>query len=60
MEAGRVLANELLRPDPDGTPRFTGLRPQAAERLLAAGWEPPAWQTGLAAAGAAAVWEQSR
>jgi pilus assembly protein CpaF len=41
VEAGRVLANELLRPDPDGIPRFTGLRPHAAERLLAAGWEPP-------------------
>lgn len=44
VEAGRVLANQLLRPDPDGTPRFTGLRPQAAVRLQAAGWEPPAWQ----------------
>jgi pilus assembly protein CpaF len=53
VEAGRVLANELLRPDPDGTPRFTGLRPRTTERLRAAGWEPPAWQTtsSLAAVG---------
>jgi pilus assembly protein CpaF len=50
VEAGRVLANELLRPDPDGIPRFTGLRPRAAERLQAAGWEPPAWQAGSLAA----------
>jgi pilus assembly protein CpaF len=53
VEAGRVLANQLLRPDPDGTPRFTGLRPQAAERLQAAGWDPPAWPpaSSLAAVG---------
>jgi pilus assembly protein CpaF len=51
VEAGRVLANELLHPDPDGMPRFTGLRPRAADRLQAAGWEPPAWHAGLAAAG---------
>jgi hypothetical protein len=44
VEAGRVLANQLLRSDPDGVPRFTGLRPRAADRLEAAGWEPPAWQ----------------
>jgi pilus assembly protein CpaF len=44
VEAGRVLANHLLGPDPDGIPRFTGLRPRAADRLQAAGWEPPAWQ----------------
>jgi pilus assembly protein CpaF len=52
VEAGRVLANELLRPDPDGIPRFTGLRPRTADRLRAAGWEPPAWQAAsLATAG---------
>jgi hypothetical protein len=57
VEAGRVLANELLRPDPDGIPRFTGLRPRTADRLRAAGWEPPAWHAGsLAAVG----WEQGR
>jgi len=49
VEAGRVLANELLRPDPDGTPTFTGLRPRTTERLRAAGWEPPA--SSLAAVG---------
>jgi pilus assembly protein CpaF len=52
VEAGRVLANELLHPGPDGTPRFAGLRPRAADRLQAAGWEPPAWQpASLAAVG---------
>ncbi len=56
-EAGRVLANELLRPDPDGMPRFTGLRPRAADRLQAAGWEPPAWQ---AASLATVGWEAGR
>jgi pilus assembly protein CpaF len=43
VEAGRVLANELVRPAPDGTPVFTGLRPRAAERLAAAGWNPAGW-----------------
>jgi pilus assembly protein CpaF len=58
VEAGRVLANQLLQPDPGGVPRFTGLRPRAADRLQAAGWEPPAWQAaGLAPA---ASWEAGR
>jgi pilus assembly protein CpaF len=57
VEAGRVLANQLLHPDPDGTPRFTGLQPRAAERLQAAGWAPLAWQpTSLATVG----WEADR
>jgi pilus assembly protein CpaF len=57
VEAGRVLANQLLQSDPNGVPRFAGLRPRAAERLQDAGWEPPPWQAaGLAAAG----WEAGR
>jgi hypothetical protein len=56
-EAGRVLANQLLQPDPNGVPRFTGLRPRATDRLQGAGWEPPPWQ---AAGLAAASWEAGR
>jgi pilus assembly protein CpaF len=41
VEAGRLLANHLVQPNPDGTPTLTGLRPQAVERLRAAGWQPP-------------------
>src|SRR4029453_13255014 len=40
-EAGRLLANHLVQPNPDGIPTLTGLRPQAVERLRAAGWAPP-------------------
>jgi pilus assembly protein CpaF len=57
VETGRVLANQLLQPDPDGIPRFTGLRPRAAARLQAAGWQPPPWQ---AAGLATASWEAGR
>ena len=46
VEAGRVLANELVRPAPDGTPVFTGLRPRAAERLTATGWDSAGWPPG--------------
>ena len=41
VEAGRLLANHLVQPNPDGIPTLTGLRPRAVERLRAAGWEPP-------------------
>ena len=41
VEAGRLLANHLVQPNPDGIPTLTGLRPQAVERLRATGWAPP-------------------
>jgi hypothetical protein len=41
VEAGRLLTNHLVQPNPDGIPTLTGLRPQAVERLGAAGWAPP-------------------
>jgi hypothetical protein len=41
VETGRLLANHLVQPNPDGIPTLTGLRPQAVERLRAAGWKPP-------------------
>jgi pilus assembly protein CpaF len=40
VEGGRLLTNELMRPGPDGTPAFTGIRPQALDRLVAVGFEP--------------------
>jgi Flp pilus assembly CpaF family ATPase len=39
VEGGRLLTNELLRPGPDATPAFTGIRPQALDRLVAVGFE---------------------
>ena len=47
VEAGRLLANHLVQPNPDGIPTFTGLRPQAVERLRAVGWEPPSQPANL-------------
>ncbi len=42
VEGGRLLANELVRLGPNGTPVFTGVRPRATDRLVAAGWDPTA------------------
>jgi pilus assembly protein CpaF len=42
VEGGRLLANELVRLGPDGAPVFTGVRPKAVDRLVAAGWDPTA------------------
>jgi pilus assembly protein CpaF len=42
VEGGRMLANELVRLGPNGTPVFTGVRPRATDRLVAAGWDPTA------------------
>jgi hypothetical protein len=49
MEAGRLLANHLVQPNPDGIPTLTGLRPQAVERLGAAGWTSPSQPADLLA-----------
>jgi len=40
VEGGRLLTNELLRPGPDGSSAFTGVRPRAIDRLVGAGWDP--------------------
>jgi pilus assembly protein CpaF len=49
VEAGRLLTNHLVQPNPDGIPTLTGLRPQAVERLGAAGWMPPSQPADLLA-----------
>jgi len=42
VEGGWLLTNELVRPGPDGTPGFTGVRPRAIGRLVQAGWQSAA------------------
>ncbi len=46
VEGGRVLTNTLVTLGPDRMPAATGLRPVAAERLEAAGWQPERWLAG--------------
>jgi Flp pilus assembly CpaF family ATPase len=57
VEAGRLLTNELVRPAPTGEPAMTGVRPRAAERLQAAGWQGIGWP---GASNAIPGWEGGR